>query len=470
MTTQSFSKSLNTGTTVNVGELAVPAGFDAFVDCTGDQVGEVAGSSLDVTAGETPVTCTVTNKRKPQVKVTKQLSPTTDPGKFDLQVNGETKKDDAGNGGTTGFVTVGVGQASVAELAGTGTSLGDYDAQVACGAKGDAAAGATSYSFAVGYGDQVECTITNTRKTGTIEVVKVYRTPEGQQVPAPYSSVALKVDGTTKATAPAQPTTGAVQVNTGQHAASEAFVQAADADLYTSTGVCRLGEQVLGTVAGDGRSVTGVPVGKGEAVVCTFTNTRKARSIEVTKAVSETLNGTYDTSASKPEPGGTFYFKATIENTSVADVVTITGLEDLVDGIGKVAVDDLVCDIGDGTFPFDLAPGKSVVCRFTRDVVGDPRTETDHVEASWKDEEGQPQDKEPSNDATVTITNVAPTIAVDKVVTGASSLQTPGGSFSYRVTITNSSLVEDVTITSLADFVDTDGSLNGAGVPGPRSR
>ena len=464
--TQSFSKSLNTGTTVNVGELAVPAGFDAFVDCTGDGAGEVAGSSLDVTAGETPVVCTVTNKRKPQVKVTKQLNPTTDPGKFDLQVNGETKKEDAGNGGTTGFVTVAVGQASVAELAGTGTSLGDYDAQVTCGAKGDAAAGATSHSFAVGYGDQVECTVTNTRKTGTIEVVKVYRTPEGQQEPSPYSSVALKVDGTTKATAPAQLTTGPVQVNTGLHAASESFVQASDADLYTSTGVCRLGDQVLGTASGDGRGVTAIPVGKDGAVVCTFTNTRKARSIEVTKAVSETVNGTYDTSASKPEPGGTFYFKVTVENTSAADTVTITGLDDLVDGIGKVAVDDLVCDIGDGTFPFDLAPGKSVTCTFTRDVVGDPRTETDHAEASWKDEEGQPQDKEPSNDATVTITNVAPTIGVDKVVTGASSLQAPGGSFSYRITITNSSLVEDVTITSLADFVDTDGAVNGSGTPG----
>ena len=464
--TQSFSKSLNTGTTVNVGELVVPAGFDAFVDCTGDQAGEVAGSALDVTVGETPVTCTVTNKRKPQVKVTKQLSPTTDPGKFDLQVNGETKKQDAGDGGTTGFVTVGLGQASVGELAGTGTSLGDYDAQITCGAKGDAAAGATSYSFAVGYGDQAECTVTNTRKTGTIEVVKVYRTPEGQQVPSLYSSVALKVDGTTKATAPAQLTTGQVQVNTGLHAASESFVQASDADLYTSTGVCRLGEQVLGTLSGDGRGVTAIPVGKGDAVVCTFTNTRKARSIEVTKAVSETVNGTYDTSASKPEPGGTFYFKVTIENTSAADTVTITGLDDLVDGIGKVAVDDLVCDIGDGTFPFDLAAGRSVTCTFTRDVLGDPRTETDHVEAAWKDEEGQPQDKAPSNDATVTITNVAPTIGVDKVVTGTSSLQEPGGSFSYRVTITNQSLVEDVTITSLADFVDTDGAVNGSGTPG----
>ena len=125
-----------------------------------------------------------------------------------------------------------------------------------------------------------------------------------------------------------------------------------------------------------------------------------------------------------------------------------------------------VCDVGDGSFPFQLDPGESVVCSFTRDVVGNPRSETDHVEASWKDEEGQPQPDEPSNDAVVTITNVAPTIAVDKVVTGPGSRQTPGGSFSYRVTIVNQSLVEDVTITDLHDFVDTDGSVNGTGTPG----
>lgn len=464
--TQSLSRSLNTGAVVNVGESAVPSGFDAFVDCTGDQAPEAAGSALDVTVGAEPITCTVTNKREPRVKVTKLLSPTTDPGKFNLQVNGATAKDDAGHNGTTGFVTVRVGSVDVGEAAGTGTSLDDYRSQVDCGAEGQGAAGATSHSFSVGYGDEVECTITNTRETGTIEVVKVYATPEGQQAPAPYSSVALKVDGQTKATAPALSTTGPVAVNTGQHSASEAFVQVSDGDLYGSNGVCRLGEQVLGSVAGDGRSVTGVAVGDGDHVVCTFTNTRKARSIEVTKAVSEQVNGTFDTEASKPEPGGTFYFRVTVKNTSAADVVTITGLEDLVDGIGEVSVDDLVCDIEDGGFPFALDPGESVLCTFTRDVTGEPRTETDHVDVSWKDEEGQSQPDESSNDATVTITNVAPSIAVDKVVTGASSLLVPGGSFPYKVTITNQSLLEDVTITSLADFVDTDGSLNGTGTHG----
>jgi uncharacterized repeat protein (TIGR01451 family) len=464
--TQSLSRSLNTGTVVNVGETAVPSGFDAFIDCTGDQAPEAGGSALDVTVGTEPITCTVTNKRKPRVKVTKLLSPSTDPGKFDLAVNGVTAKDDAGHNGTTGFVSVPVGSVEVGESAGTGTSLADYRSQVSCGAKGDGTAGATSHSFSVGYGDEVECTITNTRRTGTIEVVKVYATPDGQQAPAPYSSVALKVDGQTKATAPAQSTTGSVEVNTGLHSASEAFVQASDGDLYTSGGVCRLGDQVVGSVAGDGRSVTGVAVGDGDHVVCTFTNTRKARSIEVTKAVSEQVNGTFDTSASKPEPGGTFYFRVSVENTSQADVVTITGLEDLVDGIGGVSVDDLVCDIGDGGFPFELDPGESVVCTFTRDLIGEPRSETDHVDASWKDEEGQAQPDESSNDATVTITNASPAIGVDKVVTGASSLQVPGGTFSYKVTITNQSLVEDVTVTDLADFVDTDGALNGTGTHG----
>ena len=69
------------------------------------------GTSLAVgalTAGQ-QATCTITNKRKPQVKVVKELVPAADPGKFDLQVNGVTKKTDAGDGDTTGFVNVAVG-------------------------------------------------------------------------------------------------------------------------------------------------------------------------------------------------------------------------------------------------------------------------------------------------------------------------------------------------------------------------
>ena len=49
------------------------------------------------------VICTITNTRNTgTIEVVKSLSPTTDPGKFNLQVDGTTKKTDAGNGGTTG--------------------------------------------------------------------------------------------------------------------------------------------------------------------------------------------------------------------------------------------------------------------------------------------------------------------------------------------------------------------------------
>ena len=76
--------------------------------------------------------CTVTNKRKPRVRVTKDLFPSpADGGKFDLQINGATEKADAGDGGTTGYVNVAVGSnPSVGELAGTGTTLADYESSI----------------------------------------------------------------------------------------------------------------------------------------------------------------------------------------------------------------------------------------------------------------------------------------------------------------------------------------------------
>src|SRR6185503_17653906 len=113
------------------------------------------------------VTCTITNSRKAQVKLVKNLVPTTDGGKFDLTIGGTTFTNGGngfGNTGTTGFVNVSTGSLTVSEAGHTGTSLSDYDAQINCdSSKGNATAGATSYSFTANYGDQVTCTITNHR-------------------------------------------------------------------------------------------------------------------------------------------------------------------------------------------------------------------------------------------------------------------------------------------------------------------
>ena len=81
------------------------------------------------------VTCTITNKRQPQVKVVKELLPAADTGKFDLKIDATSPNGGAGygDGGNTGFVNVGVGSHTVDEAGHGATDLADYDKSVSCG-------------------------------------------------------------------------------------------------------------------------------------------------------------------------------------------------------------------------------------------------------------------------------------------------------------------------------------------------
>ena len=111
---------------------------------------QVTGSTVNITLGFVGnVECTYVNKRKPQVKVVKATDPTTDTGKFDLQINGTTHADDVGHGGSTDFRDVDPGQVTVAELAGASTSLADYVSSVSCDS-GKGSANGTSHAFSVG--------------------------------------------------------------------------------------------------------------------------------------------------------------------------------------------------------------------------------------------------------------------------------------------------------------------------------
>ena len=102
----------------------------------------------------------------------------------------------------------------------------------------------------------------------------------------------------------------------------------------------------------------------GDVKSCTVRNTRKARSITVEKSVSATPGGTYVKSpdkATKPENGGTFYFRVAITNTSAADTITVTDLTDIIEPgetVGSDDLDNLVCgtpETGDG-IPFRWGP------------------------------------------------------------------------------------------------------------------
>ena len=108
--------------------------------------------------------CEITNTRKPgtgadaHLTVTKILIPATDPGRFDLRIDGITQTSNVGNGGSTGSVVVTGGMHTVDEL-GNGASLSSYIRTFAgdCNAAG---------SVTLAAGDNKICTITNRKNLG----------------------------------------------------------------------------------------------------------------------------------------------------------------------------------------------------------------------------------------------------------------------------------------------------------------
>jgi hypothetical protein len=108
-------------------------------------------------------TCEITNTRKPGpaadafLTVTKVLIPATDPGRFNLRIDGVARATNVGNGGSTGSVVVLQGTHVVDEV-GNGTNLSPYIRTFSgdCNASG---------SVALAAGDHKTCTITNRKNT-----------------------------------------------------------------------------------------------------------------------------------------------------------------------------------------------------------------------------------------------------------------------------------------------------------------
>lgn len=100
------------------------------------------------------------------LELRKVTVPADDPGLFNLLVNGQVYAVGR-NGATTGPITVGVGEGTVSETAGPETDLADYDSKVECTRNGtlEVSVPGTKVDGAIGNGDTVVCTFTNTRTT-----------------------------------------------------------------------------------------------------------------------------------------------------------------------------------------------------------------------------------------------------------------------------------------------------------------
>ena len=145
----------------------------------------------------------------------KDLEPDGDPGFFNLQIDGTTEEGNAGDGGTT-TAPFNTGTHSVGETAGTGTSLDDYEKSISCANDQGSTSGEGPLNVTLDANEDIVCTITNTRETGTIEVIKDLE-PDGD--PGRFN---LQIDGTTEeGNAGDGGTTTALPFNTGTHSVGE---------------------------------------------------------------------------------------------------------------------------------------------------------------------------------------------------------------------------------------------------------
>ncbi|MCA1683979.1 MAG: hypothetical protein LC708_02475, partial [Actinobacteria bacterium] len=137
-----------------------------------------------------------------------------------------------------------------------------------------------------------------------------------------------------------------------------------------------------------------------------------------------------------------------VTNTSAVEPVTITALTDNIYGDLATRPGSTCGALIDTT----LAPGaSSAPCTFTGPFTGNGgANQTDVVTATAVDDDGQTV--QANDDATVTLTPVAPAISVVKTADPLSRPE-PGGDFTFTVVVTNTSAVEPVTITALTDNI-----------------
>ena len=228
------------------------------------------------------------------IELKKALVPSTDAGRFNLFIKkGAGGVDGAvdsasnvGDGGTTGPNTVLGGTYNVSETAVAGTTLSNYTTSVACVDSGDNSSVSVNGSgdLSVAADQDVVCTITNTLKTGKIELLKDFvGTAESVTLKIGTAQGGSQVDSQVLT---ADGTTGENTVPIGNHFVSEALTTPAN---YTSSLACvndlndddavDANDTVHTVNSGTGE----VAVGENEDVLCRFINTRKTGKIELLK-------------------------------------------------------------------------------------------------------------------------------------------------------------------------------------------
>jgi hypothetical protein len=235
--------------------------------------GFASGKGGDFGCGWGPITSDAVsgkdfgNYKKPKITVIKKLVPASDSGRFDLKVDSTVVKAAAGDGGS-GSTDVTVGAHFVSETGANGTNLADYTASIDCQT--------TARTNGPGWvhvqsGDDVTCTITNTR-LGKVEIAKVTDPHETGGTAFGFTGFAGAfnlADGGVKTITHVVPSSNPYSVT-----------ESAASGYRLSSITCTDGDST-GAVA---TRTASIRVAAGETVRCTFLNTKLNPAIEVVKA------------------------------------------------------------------------------------------------------------------------------------------------------------------------------------------
>ena len=238
-----------------------------------------------------------------------------------------------------------------------------------------------------------------------------------------------------------------------------------------------LSDNVFGDLNGAGSCIAGGSIAIGGSYNCMFTKTvagnagntenntvtakvqddegnlvskNASESVTITN-VPPTITVTMSTNpTSMDEPGGDVLYTIQVNNTS-SEAVTIDAISDDISSLNGVG------NCANGS---SIAVSGTYTCSYTRTLAGDAGdTETNKASVTVSDDDNSTATNV-SAVASVNITDVAPSADVNKSANVA-SLNEPGGSVTYTVTINNTSPAEEITLTSLTDDVFT--NLNGKG-------
>ncbi len=406
-------------------------------DAVPDQTSKCRAGAIDLAGLLVPKTA--------HLELVKSLSPTEDPGLFNLYIDDTDSVEGIGDLGTTGVVTVTAGTIAepgamhhVSETAGSDTVLPDYAISLECVNRGttDPAAsgsGPGPHAISVLPDDDIVCTFTNTRRQAGITVLKQTDPPgiagdfafTSNDTPASFSL----------AHGDEQEFTGLTPDAT--YIFSETVPTGWDLQQITCEG--QDSSQVE-----YGEANVSIVLAEEETILCTFVD-EPVPSITVTKSVEP---------ITVMEPRGRVTYTVLVENDSVASVaVDLTGLDDVPHGDladpGNAAIANSTCQL-DQT----IQQGDSYQCTFRAEVggsAGDLVTDTvtataqittasgtvDSVTTAAPAANGTPV--QASDTATVTITAAPPLLITVTKTADPEIAYVPSDTIQYLVDVTNGS-------------------------------